>query len=372
MKTALGLTVMAVVFGALALAGLAATFRQWTRPIFALLPAVYLIVLALWDPIVQGPLPGNDAPWIYYLCNVATGFAVVASGRRWAVAAAYTIATPIVVALIRAEPDGGGASWSQAALDGLYCLLLGAVILVIAVALRQAAASVDSAQSQALERYSAAVRSHATEAERVTVDALVHDSVLTTLLSAARARSADSMALAAQMARNALGHLAKAQSSFPGAEHDVSLGVVAGRIRLAVAEQPALFEVHVHDLSSRVIPESVSSAVVSAATQAMVNSVNHAGSEPVRRSVTMRGLEGGVSVVIEDDGAGFDLGAIAPGRLGVRTSILERMSSLGGVAEITTAPGEGVRVELRWPARPESEQPEGDAAVSADAAGWSE
>jgi signal transduction histidine kinase len=128
----------------------------------------------------------------------------------------------------------------------------------------------------------------------------------------------------------------------------------------------------VHDLSSRVIPESVSSAVVSAATQAMVNSVNHAGSEPVRRSVTMRGLEGGVSVVIEDDGAGFDLGAIAPGRLGVRTSILERMSSLGGVAEITTAPGEGVRVELRWPARPESEQPEGDAAVSADAAGWSE
>ncbi len=42
------------------------------------------------------------------------------------------------------------------------------------------------AQQTALERYSHAVRQHATEAERVQVDAIVHDSVLTTLLSASR------------------------------------------------------------------------------------------------------------------------------------------------------------------------------------------
>ena len=46
-----------------------------------------------------------------------------------------------------------------------------------------------------------AVRQHATEVERVQVDAIVHDSVLTTLLSAAGAGTPEEQALAARMAR---------------------------------------------------------------------------------------------------------------------------------------------------------------------------
>ena len=69
--------------------------------------------------------------------------------------------------------------------------------------LRQAAEAVDSAQEAALERYDVAARQHATENERVKVDALVHDSVLTTLLSAAAAGSPEEQALAARMARDA-------------------------------------------------------------------------------------------------------------------------------------------------------------------------
>jgi hypothetical protein len=36
-------------------------------------------------------------------------------------------------------------------------------------------------------------------------------------------------------------------------------------------------------------------------------------------------------------------------RLGVRVSILERVASAGGRAEIDSAPGTGTVVRLRWP-----------------------
>src|SRR5690606_10979367 len=67
--------------------------------------------------------------------------------------------------------------------------------------LRGAAATVDAAQATALSGYIDAVREHATEVERVQVDAIVHDSVLTTLLSAGKAHDPESQAMAARMAK---------------------------------------------------------------------------------------------------------------------------------------------------------------------------
>ena len=58
---------------------------------------------------------------------------------------------------------------------------------------------------------------------------------------------------------------------------------------------------------------------------------------------------GAIQVEVGDDGAGFELAAVPTERLGVRVSILERMSSAGGHAEITSAPGSGTRVVLSWP-----------------------
>ena len=351
MDTAVGLTVIVVIFGCLFLAGLAAFFRQWTSGTFAMFAVVYLLTLVLWPVIVPGALPGDDAAWIYYLCNVGTSFAAVAARNRWWFAVGYVVVTPTVLGYLRTLPQGGGATTSQAILDGVYCFFLGAVMLVVAVSLRIAARTVDAAQAQALASYAAAVRHNATEAERTRVDALVHDSVLTTFLSAARARTPQTMALAARMARNAMGHLTAAQSSFPVPAADVPVDVLVGRIRLAVADLPMPFDVSLRDLGTHSVPDAAAEALVSAATQAMVNSVNHAGDEPdIRRSVRILGLPGGVSVVIEDTGRGFDTQAIPVERLGVRTSILKRMTDAGGTACITSRPGEGTRVELAWTA----------------------
>ncbi|WP_210480548.1 sensor histidine kinase [Naasia sp. SYSU D00948] len=359
MNSAAGLATVVVLFGCLALAGLAAFFRQWTARTFALFAVVYLLALLFWQPIVAGPLPGDDAPWIYYLCNVATGFVAIAARRAWWVAAAYTVAVPGVITWVRTLPSGGGVSIDKAVLDGLYCFFLGSVVLVIAVALRQAAASVDKAQGDALASYSEAVRHNATESERVRVDALVHDSVLTTLLSAARARTAESQALTARMARNAMRHLSEAETSFPTGPADIPLTVLAGRLRLEVAELPAAFDVHMRGLGEGSVPEPVAEAIVAAATQAMVNSVNHAGGgSHVVRSLKVTAVPGGVCVRVHDTGHGFDPQSIPVERLGVRTSIIRRMEDVGGTATVTSRPGHGTTVDLEWTA------PEG-----ADAAG---
>lgn len=362
MDTAVGLTAIVVMFGSLALAGLAATFRQWTAATFAWFAVVYFVVLVLWPVIVPVPLPGNDVPWIYYLCNVATGCAAVAARRSWRLAALYTVATPLLIGYIRTLPSGGGAPFSQAVLDGLYCFFLGSVVLFITVVLRQAAARVDAAQVHALGSYSDAVRQNATETERVQIDALVHDSVLTTLLAAARAHSPEARELATRMARSAMGHLAAAQSSFPAPSAEEALGVLAGRLRLAAAELALPFDVHVRDLRGAAVPQVVAEAVLSAATQAMVNSVNHAGRDGVARALRVAAIPGGVVVVIEDTGRGFDPDAIPRERLGVRTSIIDRMAGVGGSAKVVSHEGAGTRIELLWTS------PEDEPAL---AAGWS-
>ena len=95
--------------------------------------------------------------------------------------------------------------------------------------------SVRVPQYMALERYSHAVRQHAIEAERVQVDAIVHDSVLTTLLSAARADTPEAKELAATMAGNAIGHLRDAVAVAPDTDAQVPAVVLFGRISEAAA-----------------------------------------------------------------------------------------------------------------------------------------
>jgi signal transduction histidine kinase len=99
------------------------------------------------------------------------------------------------------------------------------------------------------------------------------------------------------------------------------------------------------------LPIVVAETLVSATLQALANSIAHAGAATCRMVVASRTADGGIRISIEDDGRGFDLDRIAPERLGVRISIIERMRLIGGDAEIRSAPGEGTVVVLRWSRR---------------------
>jgi signal transduction histidine kinase len=349
MRPGWGLVFAIVLYGALLASVAASMARRLVRTVNIVIAVVFLVEMIAW-PLAQASQShvATDRPWLWYLVTVATGAAAVAFST-W-VATGYLILAPVAYGIIRLLPAGGNKSLASASLDVAYAIILGGAVLLIITMLRQASGSVDSAQSTALDRYAHAVRQHATELERVQVDSIVHDSVLTTLLSAARAYTPEAKELATSMARNAMGHLRDAAAAAPDDDAVVSMTQLAHRIVGATATLSAPFEVRTHDIEGGSIPVQSAEAVYSAAVQAMVNSLQHAGEGDVKRWLAVSGVaEDGIQVDVGDTGAGFAVESVPVERLGLRVSIFERVANAGGRVEIDSAPGEGTIITIRWP-----------------------
>jgi signal transduction histidine kinase len=347
MAPAWSFSIVGLLVAALVACAIAATLKRLVRVTYVTFSIVYLIALVSWPfAVLDVEAAPSDSYWLYFLLTIATTTASVA--MQLPLAVVYTVGAPALYGIIRITEPGGGTRVEAAVLDSVYSILLGGGILIMIAVLRAAASGVDTAQQNALERYSHAVRQHATEAERVQVDSIVHDSVLTTLISAARAFSPEAKALAATMAGNAIGHLREAVAVVPDSEATISGEIVVQRI-MAAAEsmsQPVTVRTTVDEWCE--IPAHVAEAAYSATVQAMVNSLQHAGSGVDRWvDVHSRGHQA-FTITIGDRGAGFDLRQIPSERLGVRISILERVASVGGHAHIDSAPGEGTVITLTW------------------------
>lgn len=338
------------IFGGLLLAVVASIVRRFVRTVNAWVAFSYLVAMATWPLAhVGGGNTSLERPWLWFMCTVATAAAVIAFSP-W-VATTYLFAAPMLYGVIRVSPSGGEAPWELAALDAIYATLLGGVILVILTMLRGAAASVDAAQSTAIARYSHAVRQHATEVERVRVDSIVHDSVLTTLISAARAFSPEAMALSATMANNAIGHLRVAAAAVPDDESRVGVEQVAERIAEASRTLSATFSTRVTDIGAGALNGQVAEALYSAAVQAMVNSVQHASrGKAVERWLHITGVGAdGLDIEIGDNGVGFTVEEVPAERLGLRVSITDRVTNAGGSVHIVSSRDQGAVVSIRWP-----------------------
>jgi hypothetical protein len=314
---------------------------------------IYVVALVTWPLAIITPTDHTlDRYWLYLLITFATATATIAFSLP--VAGVYLFAAPILYGVIRVTPQGGNATPLEATLETVYSILIGGAVVLIITLLRAAAAAVDLAQSAALDRYSLAVHAHATEIERVQVDSIVHDSVLTTLLSAARAYSPEAKRIASTMASNAIGHLREAALVTPDDGGTVRLGAVMRRISEAASSMSAPFELRTRDVSAQSMPLQAAEAVYSAAVQAMVNSLQHAGQDPrVSRWVAIRGaLPAGIEVEVGDTGAGFSFVDLPAERMGLRVSIVERVTNAGGAVEIDSAVDEGTVISIRWPRIP--------------------
>lgn len=344
----------------LLIAGAAALLGRFVALTAALFPTVYVLALLSW-PFVAVVDPGQaprESFWLYFLLTVATVMASIAFPLRWATL--YLVVVPLVYGVIRTTPAGGGVGIDLAALDSIYAIILGGFVTIVATILRDTAWAVDRAQATALERYATAVRQHAIEAERVQVDAIVHDSVLTTLLTAARAYTAEAKEIAATMAGNAIGYLRDAVAVSPDSDAHVSGAALAGRVESAASTMSQPIRVRVADVRTSSLPLPAAEALYSAAVQAMVNSLQHAG-PGVDRWVEVRGGDdGALEIEVGDAGRGFDLASVPNERLGVRVSIVERVASAGGRADVRSAAGAGTRIAMRWP------DPEAQSAPSFD------
>jgi signal transduction histidine kinase len=92
------------------------------------------------------------------------------------------------------------------------------------------------------------------------------------------------------------------------------------------------------------LPTDRHTALVGAATEAMMNAAKHSGADRV--SVFAEATNGVVEVFITDQGTGFNPDDVDTDRRGVAESITGRMQRHGGSAMIDSEPGVGTEVHL--------------------------
>ncbi|MFL5541298.1 MAG: GAF domain-containing sensor histidine kinase [Longimicrobiaceae bacterium] len=100
------------------------------------------------------------------------------------------------------------------------------------------------------------------------------------------------------------------------------------------------------------LPPAVEAGVYRIAQQALANASHHARARRVvlRLSRTPDALELG----LRDDGVGFDVAAVPPGRFGL-VGMSERARLLGGTLAVESSPGAGTLVHVHVPLRPQED-----------------
>jgi signal transduction histidine kinase len=91
----------------------------------------------------------------------------------------------------------------------------------------------------------------------------------------------------------------------------------------------------------------VARALIGAVRAAFENVLRHSGVTVAELELIYAAEE--ITVMVTDQGAGFDRSAVPADRLGVRGSIEERMRAVGGNAQIWSSPGGGTSVVLTVP-----------------------
>lgn len=96
----------------------------------------------------------------------------------------------------------------------------------------------------------------------------------------------------------------------------------------------------------RLAPETAA-ALLEAVRACLENVLRHSGSTVAE--VDLAYGEHEITVVVADQGVGFDPDAVASDRLGLRQSVVERVRSVGGSVRVWSTPGAGASVVMRIP-----------------------
>ena len=324
-------------------------FWFWRAATFGYLIHGFLVValLMLWPLQVQPGVgvPEESRPWLWW----ATGIASMAMGwfiERWW-AWVFIGGMPFLWVFVRAQQSGGYAAWEYLMQDASYILLFPATIIAITQVLRVAATRVDQASESATIAAVERAQTDARERERSRIDALVHDSVLTTLLVAANASTESQAKAAVESAQSAIARLRAAATEDPDVEN-VSVLAFFQALSLAAERQDPKIETNISGASGRQLKPEVVAALTDATAQAIANSLQHAG-RSASRLLRLKASAREIKVVVRDDGVGFWPSRVPKNRLGLRMSIIERVESVGGKVFIDSKPGQGASIVMEWP-----------------------
>lgn len=305
--------------------------------------------LILWPLATAGTTPDPaSAPWIWFLVNVATVAGVLAFPLPLQIV--WTIFVPLLYGVVRLIQGGFGVDfWISVPLDVSFALILGGMLTTLGWVFRSIASNVDAARAHAVDSYAKAAAADASEQERVTVSALMHDSVLAALIAAERADTPREQALAAAMAQEALTRLANTdREAQEGSDAPTTAAAIATGIERASQELGVALAVEREmDRSGAIVPGHVAQAFVLAATQAVANAVQHADGDGLAVAVRSNERPARVRVEVRDTGSGFDWDEIPEDRLGIRASIVARIAAVGGTTRIRSD-ADGTTVRLEW------------------------
>jgi signal transduction histidine kinase len=340
------------------------------RAIVAAEAVCFVLVAVFWLVVRGEPLPaGADVPWAITHTGVPC-VAVAVFARRW-VAWSFTALACFLSGAVRFLTSADANPALVGLADGLYSLLLVSVFVAFTLAARQAAARVDDATL--LTRHAEARRAArvSRRQERLRIDALVHDSVISTLLMAGLGRTPPTVV--SDHASKTLSQLDALRS--PPVEPVVLVSDVVRRIRRLVRQLAPDATMDFDDPSrgggfvERTVPSVAVAALLGAVGEALRNSVASAAgpgrpARRVHRAVQVVSTTEGFQVTVSDDGVGFSPAGVPPERLGIAESIVGRMERVPhGAANVRSSPGSGTDIVLAWaPARGTSTARPGPAA----------
>ena len=319
--------------------------------------SAWLILLGflLWHlGLIGNSLHADARPWSWGTAGAGVGLAAVA--RNTTLASLYGVLFTILVLVIPGLPAGSAREWHDSWQDALLTMAMTAAIIAPIWALRQAVQESELAAVTAVEKFSDAAKSEAVTVERMRLDALTHDIVLSTLIVASQAMSQPVVDASRKAARDALAQLDEVKHDADASFSDhVTIAEWLGRMGAAASLHGLTLDVPASGSPApQEIPLLVARAMTQATTEAVRNSLEHTSGAQTSVKVSFPDSPAGqavgdrVVVEISDNGPGFDLAAIPLERMGIKVSIVERMQDVHGTATVFTSPSTGTLVYLEW------------------------
>ncbi|MFD1715205.1 sensor histidine kinase [Amnibacterium flavum] len=330
-----------------ALVAAAGSMLRWAYGAGVVLSAVIVgaagIALTTWQIAVVAPGPISTDTYFFSTITVATvtfGTLVWRSGHA---ALACTVAILLAQTIFGLAAFITGGQW---AVD-LPSLIIWAILFLVLTAL-------ESARKSGRRAAAAFERADASQAEtsarrRIALQstAVLHDTVLGDLTTLATtepgtlnartiARLADTIALLTS--GDWLGNELETPI-------DDRLAQLIDPERLADVEVSIVGDGAALDL----LRDEDARELIRALDQCLDNVDRHARAKNVE--VVLMSSAEEISVMVNDDGVGFDLASLDPARLGLRASVQARLEAIGGRSTIWSTPGSGTSVLLTVPIR---------------------
>ncbi|MGX7676630.1 sensor histidine kinase [Plantactinospora sp. DSM 117369] len=330
------LTVWSVLFAALVI--------RWRRPGPAMAVDILLTVgtcLLIRDLVAAEVLPG-EVSWVAIQASTSVIVAQFILPATHSVPAGLLLAAAygFGAQLAGDDTEAVGHAITLAVQTGSAAALAGVA--------RRSSRLADLAFAAYQETARAALTARAARAAERQQNRDLHDTVLSTLtvvgLGAVAGRSPLLRERAAADLRTLAGLAGDPPAAGSAPAGEVRLIALDERLRTLLGRLPELRASAA--LEPCAVPAPVAEAVTHSTGEALSNVLRHAPGATA--SVRLRRSGDTVAVEVVDDGPGFDPDTVPRHRYGLRESVHGRMATVGGRAEVSSAPGRGTRIRLEW------------------------